>query len=52
MDTNETSNGRTGAREARRPAWALPVGLGIGLLGVGGFFVLVAQGLAILASIG
>jgi hypothetical protein len=32
--------------------WGSPVGLGIGLLCVGGFFVLLALGLSILDSIG
>ena len=32
--------------------WGSPVGLGLGLLCVGSFFVLLALGLAILASIG
>ncbi len=31
--------------------WRVPVALGVGLLGVGGFFVLLAHGLAILSSI-
>ena len=32
--------------------WGSPVGLGLGLLSVGGFFTLLALGLEILASIG
>lgn len=32
--------------------WASPIGLGVGLLCVGGFFVLLALGLSILSSIG
>lgn len=32
--------------------WGSPIGLGIGLLCVGGFFVLIAVGLAVLGSIG
>jgi hypothetical protein len=32
--------------------WGSPVGLGLGLLCVGGFFTLLALGLSILASIG
>lgn len=53
MNTNETSTSQDRTDDARqRPAWALPVGLGAGLLSVGGFFVLVAHGLSILASIG
>lgn len=31
--------------------WASPIGLGIGLVCVGGFFVLLAYGLSVLASI-
>lgn len=33
-------------------AWGSPVGLGLGVLCVGGFFVLLALGLAVLDSIG
>lgn len=33
-------------------SWGSPIGLGVGLLCVGGFFVLLALGLSILASIG
>lgn len=32
-------------------SWASPVGLGIGLVCVGGFFVLIAVGLSVLAAI-
>lgn|GEM_PF-7093588 len=31
--------------------WGSPIGLGVGLLCVGGFFALIALGLAILAAI-
>lgn len=52
---------RTDGRGARHDAslpqqqwhgWASPVGLGLGMLCVGGFFVLLALGLSVLASIG
>lgn len=53
MQTNHTEAVRAADHTAPgRPVWAIPLGLGIGLLSVGGFFVLVAQGLAVLASIG
>lgn len=32
--------------------WASPIGMGIGLLSVGGFFALLALGLSTMASIG
>lgn len=32
--------------------WASPIGMGLGLLCTGGFFVLLALGLSIMASIG
>lgn len=43
--------------KSRAPAqhwhgWGSPVGLGLGLLSVGGFFTLLAVGLSVLASIG
>ncbi len=49
--------GRDGRREERLlqqrwHGWGSPVGLGLGLLSVGGFFVLLAVGLSVLASIG
>ena len=37
--------------QQRWHGWGSPVGLGIGLLSVGGFFALLALGLYILASI-
>ncbi|MDJ0767334.1 MAG: hypothetical protein QNJ12_01025 [Ilumatobacter sp.] len=37
--------------QQRWHGWGSPVGLGVGLLSVGGFFVLLAEGLSILASI-
>ena len=39
------------APEPRWSSWASPVGLGLGLLCVGGFFVLIAVGLSVLADI-
>jgi hypothetical protein len=49
--------GREGRREERLlqqrwHGWGSPVGLGLGLLSVGGFFALLAVGLSVLASIG
>ena len=38
--------------QQRWHGWASPVGLGLGLVCVGGFFVLLALGLSILSSIG
>jgi hypothetical protein len=38
--------------QQRWHGWGSPVGLGLGLLSVGGFFVLLALGLSVLASIG
>ncbi len=37
--------------QQRWHGWGSPVGLGLGLLSVGGFFVLIAEGLSILSSI-
>lgn len=38
--------------QQRWHGWGSPVGLGIGLLSTGGFFVLLTVGLAVLDSIG
>lgn len=38
--------------QQRWHGWGSPIGLGLGLLCVGGFFVLLALGLSILGSIG
>ena len=38
--------------QQRWHGWGSPIGLGVGLLCVGGFFVLLALGLSILDSIG
>lgn len=40
------------APHERRHGWGSPIGLGIGLLRVGGFFLLLALGLSVLDSIG
>lgn len=40
------------AADTQGRSWRLPMALGMALLSVGGFFVLVAYGLSILASIG
>ncbi len=50
----EAREGRRGERllQQRWHGWGSPVGLGLGLLSVGGFFVLLAAGLSVLASIG
>lgn len=51
-------SGRSHDEIAARPpqfqwyGWGSPVGLGLGLLSVGGFFTLLALGLETLASIG
>lgn len=37
--------------QQRWHGWASPVGLGLGLLCIGGFFGLLAHGLAVMASI-
>lgn len=38
--------------QQRWHGWGSPVGLGLGLLSVGGFFVLLAYGLSVLSSVG
>jgi hypothetical protein len=38
--------------QQRWHGWGSPAGLGVGLLSVGGFFVQLALGLSVLASIG
>ena len=36
----------------QQPVWAVPAALGILLLSAGGFFYLLAQGIAVLSSVG
>ncbi|MCB2223389.1 MAG: hypothetical protein KQH83_04350 [Actinobacteria bacterium] len=50
MDENDI---RQESSPAQQPwhGWGSPVGLGVGLLCVGGFFTLLALGLSILSSI-
>jgi len=55
--TDERDGRHEGRHEGRMlqqrwHGWGSPVGLGLGLLSVGGFFVLLALGLSVLASIG
>ena len=52
-----TEVGKDAARREERllqqrwHGWASPVGLGLGLLCIGGFFVLLAHGLSVMASV-
>ncbi len=54
MTTSTASETRPSTTEAGQQwhGWGSPVGLGLGLLTIGGFFAVLAEGLAILASIG
>ena len=49
-----TSMDRRAERTTVNPwhGWGSPVGLGLGLIAIGGLFVLVALGLSVLSSIG
>jgi hypothetical protein len=49
---DQASPDETYVLQQRWHGWGSPVGLGVGLLGAGGCFVLFARGLAILDSIG
>jgi hypothetical protein len=50
MDTRDRRRGDL-VLQQRWHGWASPVGLGVGLLSVGGFFWLLALGLSVLSSI-
>lgn len=61
VNPSVTEEPQVGKRESRREdrllqqqwhGWGSPIGLGVGLLCVGGFFALLALGLSIMASIG
>ena len=54
---NDNGDGTTRHADARMPqqhwhGWGSPVGLGLGLMSAGAFFVIIAYGLSVLASIG
>jgi hypothetical protein len=49
----EDRDGRHGGQVPQQwHGWGSPIGMGVGLLCVGGFFLLLALGLSVLASIG
>ena len=50
MDNHETRR-EDRPLQQRRHGWASPIGLGVGLLCVAGFFWLLAVGLSVLSSI-
>ena len=51
MDNNHETRREDRLLQQRWHGWASPIGLGVGLLCVGGFFWLLAVGLSVLSSI-